>query len=230
MASIEGYIQQRAFGVSSDSTSAQIRATREQHLYVNTREGLVDSWIRDGRVFISSNPTFGTPETMSAAGTAYTATAPSLRFTVPSGLCVVPIFVQLAVVTVAAKNDLFGVIVSDTDTFTSGGEACVARNALIESNDAYRTTQVTNLLNSDTAIVETTLTRTRILKQLTRAGTASETDPTWNPEYNILKGDSMVYIKGPASFLVFAVQETTAAEAEWQMAWAELDTNVAWNT
>ena len=50
-----------------------------------------------------------------------------------------------------------------------------------------------------------------------------EVDAPGEPEYNILKGDPMVYIVGPASFLVFAVQETTAMEALFSLSWAELD-------
>ena len=200
--------------------------TRDGAVQVNDRSALVDMWTRDGRVFISSNPTIGTPETMSAAGTAYTLTAPSLRFTIPSGKLVVPIHVQLEVATVIAKNDLFMVMVSDTDTFTSGGEAmAAARNAFVQSSKALRATGVTNLLHSDTALVEAAVTSTRTLKVLRREGQAAELNTTWMPEYNILKGDPMVYIEGPASFLVFAVQETTAAEAEWTISWAELDIN-----
>ena len=190
---------------------------------VNSREGLVDRWTRDGRVFLAGTPAAGTPETMSATGTAITTTAPSLRYTVPDGAVFVPIHVSLSVATVIAKSDIFGVIISDTDTYTSGGETVTARNALIQSNRVLRATQAQSLLNSDTAIVEGTVTRVRILKMLKRQGQAAELNTTWNPEYNILKGDPMVYLVGPASFLVFEVQETTAAEATWSMSWAELD-------
>ena len=125
------------------------------------------------------------------------------------------------------KDDLFGVFISDTDTFTSGGEACMAaRNALVQSNAALRATTVTNLLHADTAIVEAALTRPRLLKVIKHEGVAGEVDAPWNPEFNILRGDPMVYLVGPASFLVFAVQETTAMEAEFSLSWAELPASV----
>src|SRR3990172_2269786 len=181
------------------------------------REALVNQWMSAGRVFHSGTPAAATPETMSAAGTAITLTAPSIRYTVPSGALVVPIHAQVSGTRVITKDDLFGVIVSETDTFTSGGEACkAARNAVVEGDASQlRSTAVTNLLHSDTAIVEAALVNYRVLKVIKHEGVAGEVDAPWEPEYNILKGDPMVYIEGPGSFLVFAIQQTTAAEAEW---------------
>ena len=209
--------------VLSDNDEAPLRQNREYGLQVNTREGMVDKWTREGRVFIAQNPVTGQPETMSATGTAITLTAPSLRYTVPSGHVVVPISVQTCGFLPNAKKGLFCVLVSDTDTYTSGGDAVpmVARNALIQSNEELLGSSVTKLHYSDTALVEAAVTRTRHLKFLTKMGTATD-ETTWNPEYNILKGDPMAYIEGPASFLVFVVAETAALEAEWTMSWAEL--------
>jgi len=209
--------------VLSDDDEAPLRQNREYGLQVNSREGMVDKWTREGRVFIAQNPVTGQPETMSAAGTAITLTAPSLRFTIPSGHVVVPISVQVTSIQVNAKKAVFCVLVSDTDTYTSGGDAVrmTARNALIQSNKELLGSSVTKLHYCDTAIVEAAVTRTRTLKFLKKMGTATD-ETSWNPEYNILKGHPMVYIEGPASFLVFDVQESTADEAEWVMCWAEL--------
>lgn len=225
MSNLLAKVKQYANSILNDGAGWDpLYKTRDHALQINDRSALVDMWTRDGRVFISGTPAIGTPETMSAAGTAVTTTAPSLRYTIPLGVTVVPIHVAVEVATVIAKDDIFVVMVGDTDTYTSGGEAMQsARNAFIQSNAALRTTGVTNLLHSDTAIVEAALTRPRILKTLKREGQAAELNTTWNPEYNILKGDPMVYIKGPASFLVYVVQETTAAEATWSLSWAELD-------
>lgn len=189
------------------------------------REALVNQWTSEGRVFLSSNPVIGTPETMSAAGTAFTLTAPSVRFTIPNGALVVPIHAQASGLRVITKDDLFGVIVSETDTYTSGGEACkAARNAIVRGSGAQvRAVGVTNLLHSDTAIVEAALVNAILLKRIKHEGVVGEVDAPWEPSYNILTGDPMVYIVGPASFLVFAIQETTAMEAEFSLSWAELD-------
>ena len=191
----------------------------------DSREALVDAWTRNGRVFVANNPVIGQPETMSATGTAITLTAPSIRYTVPAGVLVVPIHVKLSVITVGAKDDIFGVIATAADSYTSGGDAVamLVKNAIINGTDEARSTGVTNLHYSDTAIVEAGLTAPRLLK--IEESQPPATNQSWNPEYNILKGDPMVYLKGPASFLVFAVQETTAAEAEFSMSWAELNIN-----
>ncbi len=191
----------------------------------DSREGLVDAWTRNGRVFIANEAVAGVPETMGAAGTAILLTAPAIRFTVPAGALVVPIHVQLAVVAVAAKDDLFAVIATAADSFTSGGDAVpmLVKNAIINGTSEARSTGVENLHYSDTAIVEAGLTAPRVLKAQEFQGPTVV--GTVNPEYNILKGDPMVYLKGPASFLVYSVQETTAGEATFNLSWAELNIN-----
>ena len=192
----------------------------------SSREALVNKWTSEGRVFIANNPVIGQPETMSAAGTAITLTAPSIRYTVPAGALVVPIHAAVSNLRVITKDDLFAVLVSETDSFTSGGDAVAmsVKNAVVQGDaGALRSTVMTNRHYSDTAIVEATLTNPRLLKRVKHEGVVGEVDAPWEPEYNILKGDPMVYIVGPASFLVFAVQETTPAEAEFSLSWAELN-------
>ena len=220
MTDMRAYRVNRGTGVSKGSF-ADILATARGALTVNTPAALVERWMADGRVFQSGTPAAGTPETMSAAGTAFTLTAPSIHMTIPSGLTVVPISLIIEASTATVKHNLFGVFTSDTDTFTSGGEAMqAARNMLTESNAAYRTTGVTNLLHSDTAIVEAALTRPRILK----VAKENPVNLAVTFEYSILKGDPMTVLTGPAALIAFLVQETTAAEAVWTMTWAELDT------
>ena len=191
----------------------------------DSREGLVDAWTRNGRVFIANEPAVSTPETMSATGTALTLTDPSIRFTVPAGVLVVPIHVQLAVVTVAAKDDIFAVIATASDSYASGGDAVpmLVKNAIINGTSEARATTLTNIHYSDTSIVEGALIAPRVLKY--QESQPPATAQSWNPEYNILKGDPMVYLTGPASFLVVAVQETAPAEATFNLSWAELNIN-----
>ena len=225
MSDLRLFTDQYAAGPAQDGTWASGFATREHAHYINSREGLVDAWTRDGRVFIANNPVIGQPETMSAAGTAITLTAPSIRFTVPAGIMVCPIHVAVSNLRVITKDDLFAVIATGSDSFTSGGDAVLmtAKNALIQPNSAsLRSSGVTNLHYSDTAIVEAALVNPRLLKRVKHEGVVGEVDAPWEPQYNILAGDPMVYIEGPGSFLVFVIQETTAAEAEWSMSWAEL--------
>ena len=217
------YIDQVSPAVGRDGQPELAYQNRDHSALINSREGLVDTWTRDGRVFVANNPVIGQPETMSALGTAITLTAPAIRYTIPAGVIVVPIHVALSVITVAAKDDIFAVVVNNADSFTSGGDAVAMTiaNALINGTTEARSTGVTNAHYSDTAIVEAGLTNPRLLKHQESQGPAGVA--TWNPEYSILKGDPMVYIVGPASFLVYAVQETAPAEAQFMMSWAELN-------
>ena len=221
---MRAFVKNRAYDVASDGSYAALSMNRAGALRVNSFQGLYERWLADGRVFFSGTPALGTPETMSAAGTAFTLTAPALHMTIPSGLTVVPIYTRISVASVQTKDDIFAVVVGDTDTFTSGGEAMqAARNGVVQSNSAYRTTGVTNLVHSDTAIVEGALTRPRIIYTAYHQAHGSDLSAETNFEYNILKGDAMVVLEGPAVFVAYMVQETTAAEAVWAMAWAELD-------
>ena len=219
-----GDVNQLAPELAKDGNFRGLRVSREGALLTASRESLVDAWTREGRVFVGTTPVQGVPETMSAAGTAIVLTDPSLRFSVPSGLVVVPISVQISSHHTTAKHAIFQVLATASDSFTSGGDAVAmpVTNALIRSTTQTRSSAVTNVKYSDTAIVEAALVGPRCLKSYLKNATA--TDPTdWNPEYNILKGDPMVYMVGPASFLVYVLEETAALEAEWTMMWAELD-------
>ncbi len=224
MTDIRAKVQQTAPGGGNDGAFAATRQTRTGHLPVDSRESLVDAWTRDGRVFQSGTPLPSVPETMSASGTAIVLTAPSFRYTVPSGATVVPISASVSGQFLITKDALFVVMVTDTDTFGSGGTAAQsARNMLVQTAGAQaRDTSVTNLLHSNAAIIEGSLTNERTLKVLQRVGAAADTDPAFNPEYNILKGDPMTYLIGPASFLVWIIQETTALEGIFTMTWAEI--------
>ena len=226
MADLRGFIKQFSRAPAADGSYQGIGANREYALQINSREGLVDQWTRDGRVFTANNPVIQTPETMSAAGTALVLTDPSLRFTVPAGGLVVPIHVQIDALRVLTKDDIFAVIATGSDSYTSGGDTVLmtALNAFVQPNSgSLKNSGVTKLHYSDTAIVEAALVNPRLLKRLKHEGVTGEVDAPFYPEYNILKGDPMVYLQGPASFLVFYLQETTAAEAEFSMSWAELD-------
>jgi len=227
MAQLYGLVDQVSPGVGEEGKWEELHLNRDFALQTNTREGLVDKWTREGRVFIGTTPVQGVAETMSAAGTAIVLTDPSLRFTVPSGLVVVPISVQISGHHTTAKHAIFQVLATASDSFTSGGDAVAmpVTNALINSTTQARSSNVVKVHYSDTAIVEAALVAPRCLKSYLKNATA--TDPTdWVPEYNILKGDPMVYMIGPASFLVYVLEETAALEAEWTMMWAELDPSV----
>ena len=73
---LRAYTDQYGDNNVADGNWAAVSMSRERMLGVQTREGLVDRWTRDGRVYITNNPVIGQPETMSAQGTAITLTAP----------------------------------------------------------------------------------------------------------------------------------------------------------
>lgn len=223
MAHLYAYTDQVSPSLANDGDFDEVFQNRDHALQINSREGLVDQWTRDGRVFVANNPVIGQPETMSATGTAFTLTAPSIRIGIPAGLIVVPISVQIATLTANAKKACFGVFLNNADSYTSGGDtvAMTCRNAIVNSTTMARSSGTVNRHYSDVAIVEAALTNPIILKVLKKMGTATD-ETSWNPEYNILKGDPMVYAVGPASLLVFDVQETAADEAEFSLVWAEL--------
>ena len=222
MSHLYAYADQVSPELAEDGAFSKVYQNREHGLQINSREGLVDQWTRDGRVFIANNPVIGQPESMTANGTATVLTAPSIRYTVPAGAIVVPIHVELSVITVAAKDDVFAVIATASDSYTSGGDAVgmLVKNALINGTTELRSTGVTNLHYADTTLLEAALIAPRLLKTMESQGPTAVA--TWNPSYNILKGDPMVYLVGPASFLVYETQETTEAVAEFTMSWAEL--------
>lgn len=225
---VQAVVEQYGASVMSDDQAESLHQTRDHALQINSRDALVDMWIRDGRVFEFHNPAIQTPETMSGAGTALTLTDPSIRFTVPAGVIAVPIWAAVSGTRVITKDDIFAVIVTGSDSYTSGGEACsTPLNCFVEPASAsLRTSGLTNVLHSDTAIVEAALVNPRLLKRIKHEGVTGEVDAPWEPEYNILKGDPMVYMKGPASFLVFAVQETTAMEAAFTVGVAILQNDL----
>jgi len=224
---LRGWIKQLGRDVGVDGGAGDFYINRSHALEVNTREAMVDAWTREGKVFILNNPVIGQTETMSGAGTAVTLTAPSLRFTVPAGVIAVPLWAQASIATVINKNDLFHVLVTDSDSYTSGGAAVpmTVLNALIKNGASLGGHGLTNIHYSNTAIVEGALSNPRLLKSLRREGQVSELNTTWNPEWNWVKGDPGAYLVGPASFLVYIVQETTPAEAEFSMGVAILKAN-----
>ena len=225
MTAIAGSVQQQSREVTSDGLDKNVHVNRGGQLETNNIMALYDSWVRAGRVFETHNATIGT---MITGGVGITLTVPSFRFTVPSTRVVVPISVQIAAVTVVNKDDHFIVVATHTDTYTSGGLAGSTVQPLFIDNlgaGAPESSAVTNVYNNDTTLTEAALVAPRQLKSMFRVGVAAEVQMTWQPEYNILKGDPWCYIHGPGSFLVFVGQETTAPEFSYCVTWAELDKN-----
>jgi hypothetical protein len=172
-----------------------------------------------GRMFNMMENVLGTPLTGSAAdAAAIVTTAPSLRFTVPTGYTVFPRRFQVNYEARAGTYNEVKVVVSETDTYTSGGVALTANNW---RTDNPRASIVTNkFTGSGGAIVEAALVRPRtlygwVMPAAVAAGENLQCDVTW---------DMLRPVVGPASFLVWISAVTTASTYLFSLDWAEVPT------
>jgi hypothetical protein len=230
---LAGYVKQQAPEVYADGATANIRATRDGALVTSD---LVTTWLREGRVFQTHNPTIGTPITGSAAAAGgHVLTAPSLRLSVPASKVVVPLLLKVMFNAMTGTPNEFAVVATDTDTYSSGGTsvALTAYNMFIDNlgTGQPHNSAVTNLRSgSGSALVEGTLTNPRVLDigYLARADAVSEPKAqyVWNP----VTDGIMPHIHGPASFLVYLSAVTTALTYEFVLMWAELDKAVLVNS
>lgn len=183
-----------------------------------------DLFALSGRMFNLKQTTIGTILAGSAADNAgIVLTAPTLRFTVPTGITVFPYRFQMAGVPAATTVDHeIAVLYTSTDTYSSGG---VAHTPLNWRTDNPRATRVTNCYHgAATAIVESALVGVRALYQAIypyAAAYATSYELEINKE--VIWPD-LIPIVGPASFLVFLSAKTAAVAAYFSLDWAEVDT------
>lgn len=221
MAEIGINVQQQGYSLAAEGSTRTVAGTRAGELYTASPQSLYDHWLRSGKVFEAHFATEGGTATIEANAT-IDLTEPFFRLTVPSSKVMVPIrvFVTTSAVWVTADGIMIGT--SDTDTYNTGGAAPDVRNmAAVSSLDSVLgTTAMTNIFDGDSVLTENALTNPRILhSQFFRTG------GLFVPfEYNVLKGDPMAFIHGPASFWC-AAQLTGALEAWYSVVWAELDKN-----
>jgi hypothetical protein len=174
-----------------------------------------------GRMYNLKQTTIGTAVAGSAqAAGAIVLTAPTVRFTVPTGTTVFPRHLNLSFATAAGTDNEIALIYSETDSYTSGGTAVTPLNW---RNDNPRSTAVTSCyIAAGSAIVEAALTRVRALYQdvIPSAFAGAATDQyvvdKWFPD--------LVPIIGPASVLFFFVGATTTMTGYFSMDWAEVPT------
>jgi hypothetical protein len=174
-----------------------------------------------GRMFNLKQATIGTAIAGSAqAAGAIVLTAPTVRFTVPTGTTVFPRHINLSYASAAGTDNEIALIYSETDSYTSGGTAVTPLNW---RSDNPRSTAVTNCyVAAGSAVVEAGLTRVRALYQdvIPTAFGANQTDQyvvdKWFPD--------LVPIIGPASVLFFFVGATTTSTNYFSMDWAEVPT------
>jgi hypothetical protein len=186
-----------------------------------------DMFALAGRMFNVKQAAMGTALTFSAANDAgIVLTAPSFRFTVPTGVTVFPRRVNLALIPGATTEDNeIAIIYTAADSYTSGGTAQLPLNW---RSDQPSATGVTNCYHcSGSAIVEAALTGVRSLHQRVYEVPAAYAT-SYNLDINVtVEWDDLIPIVGPASFLIYVSAKTAALTGYYSVDWAEvLTTNI----
>lgn len=175
-----------------------------------------------GRMFNAKEGTIGTALTFSAADNAgIVLTAPTFRFTVPTGLTVFPRRLNMALIpgATSADNEI-ALIYTAADSYTSGGTAVTPLNW---RTDNPRATSVTNCYHcSGSAIVEAALTSVRVLHQEIYTPAAA-----FATSYNLninktVTFEELVPIVGPASVILYISAKTAAITGYFSFDWAEV--------
>jgi len=182
-----------------------------------------DLFALGGYMFTAKQTTIGTTLTGSAAAAGgVVLTAPTFRFSVPTGTTVFPRRVNYSFASMAGTDNEQAVIYTDTATYTSGGTAITPLNW---RTDNPRTTAVTNCVHADaSAIIEAALTNVRsIYQSVIPLAFTFATSYTLEKTVNI-EWDELIPIVGPASFLIFLSSKTAANEHYLTVDWAEVPT------
>ena len=219
MAQIGINVQQQGYSLAADASTRTVAGNRSGALVTSSPQAMYDQWLRSGKVFEAHFATEGGSSTIEANAT-YDPTEPWFRLTVPSSKVMVPIKVKVTPTTVWVTTDMIVLSASDTNTYNTGGAAPDVRNlAAVSSLDsALGTTAMTSVFDGDSALTENAMTNERIIDI-----TVFRTGGLFLPyEYNILKGDPMVMVRG--SFVANAML-AGALEVHYSVVWAELDKN-----
>jgi len=185
-----------------------------------------DLFALGGYMFTAKETTIGTALTGSAANAAgIVTTAPTFRFTVPTGTTVFPRRVNVSFASMAGVDNEIAVAYTDSASYTSGGTAITPLNW---RTDAPRATAVTNCVHaSGSAIIEAALGNVRAIYQsvIPLAFTFAS---SYTLEKTIdVKFDYLMPIVGPASFLIWLSGKTTANTHYLTVEWAEVPTKSA---
>lgn len=226
MTEIAGNVQQQSDRNASDGQTRTFAVDREGASFTGDAVSKYRQWLTAGKVFEAHFATEGATATVETNGT-IELTEPFFRMTCPSSAILVPLIFRADMTLIQTTVDAWFITTSDTDTFTSGGVAPAIENlAAVSSGDsALGATVMTDVLSGDSVLTEAALTNPRQFGVNTWV-----TGNLFHPyEYNVLKGDPMVYIHGESSLQVQAIQ-TGAQEVHFSFIWAELDKNALVNS
>jgi hypothetical protein len=219
-------VAQDSLGALADGSIVRIPALK---MGVPAGASKWDLFALGGRMFNVKEGTIGTAITFSAADNAgIVLTAPSFRFTVPTGTTVFPRRLNLALIPGATTVDNeIALLYTAADSYSSGGTAVTPLNW---RTDNPRATGVTNCYYcSGSAIVEAALTSVRVLHQEIYS-VAAAFATSYNLNINkTVAFDDLVPIVGPASVLLFVSAKTAAVTGYFSFDWAEVPTVSAIN-
>ncbi len=185
-----------------------------------------DLFALGGYMFTAKETTIGTALAGSAQNAAgIVTTAPTFRFSVPTGTTVFPRRFNLSFASAAGTANEIAVAYTDTATYTSGGTAITPLNWRTDNPAA---TAVTNCVHAaGSAIVEAALTNVRAIYQACMP-LAFTFASSYTLEKTIdVRWDNLIPIVGPASFLVWVSANTTASTGYFICEWAEIPTKSA---
>ena len=214
-------VQNQSADLTSDGRVRTVAGDREGAVFTGDINAKYMQWLLAGRIFECHQAAVATAVTLEI-NTAYDPLEPFFRFTIPSSVTVVPIMARVRGSTAWAAFDRMVITAHDTDTFSTGGLVTSGAAGLFVDNQGSgnpKTSVVTNLLDGDTPLTENAATNLRQIFEAMAIGTG---DPIL--QYNVLKGDPIVAIHGPASFLI-GLDNAGAEEVFYHVVWAELDKN-----
>lgn len=228
MADIAVRVQQQSDSIALDGTGVTtVRGDREGAMFGGTIEEKYRQWLVAGRVF-EAHASGADLQALAEIGVKLNFPEPYWRASVPSSIVVVPIRVKVSPLVIWVTASEIALWTSDTDTFNTGGAASDVNNmASVASIDsALGSVASTNILDGQSALTEDALTNPRII-DMHVVSTGSLSVPY---EYNILKGDPMTMIHGPAAWGIVVAPGGSAIECMYSVTWAELDKNTLVNS
>lgn len=226
MTEIAVRVQQQSDRIGTDNSTRTVAGDREGALFTGDINSKYMQWLLAGKIFETHNLVVGTALTLEA-NAAYDPLEPYVRMTIPSSVTMVPIAVSITTAAALSVFDYYTLTAHDTDTFSTGGLAGAGVQSLFVDNQGDgnpESSVLTNVLNGDTALTESAATNLRLIHQSQIINVTDLFTP-----YNVLKGDPVAAIRGPAAFML-TFQNAGAEELNYHVIWAELDKNYLVNS
>lgn len=205
-------VQQQGYSVSADGGAARtLQGTRSGALYIGDPHSLYQQWLRAGKIW-SIGPSDGAALTSTIENnTAVDLTEPCLLMDITSAKVLVPIKVKISPAVVWETGDEVVVYASNAVGLNTGGDTITPQNLAIPGSGDSDLDSIAGLtvVDGDAAITMEAVSSLRVV-DAQHFLTGGLHLPY---EYNVLKGDPMTMIHGPASFAAMVARTTSTAEA-----------------